>query len=75
MSFNLDEFEFITHESSLPCVKLYSKLQLREKGFTKMDALEPNKVMLNAAKKNNLYNKYYIEYITKDPSNSIKESK
>ncbi|XP_052806196.1 uncharacterized protein LOC128235415 [Mya arenaria] len=50
---------------------LVAKL-LRERGFMCMDALDPNDTMLREARKHNLYDNYFLEYITSKPT-SIQE--
>jgi len=42
-------------------------LQLIERGFRTVDALEPNEAMLGEARKLGLYKNYYLEYITAQP--------
>ncbi|KAL4234677.1 ubiE/COQ5 methyltransferase [Mactra antiquata] len=41
--------------------------QLRENGFTNIDALDPSQAMLDKAKKDNLYKQYIVDYITHSP--------
>ena len=41
--------------------------QLRQVGFANIDALDPNEALLEIAKKQNLYNKYFMEYLTAEP--------
>jgi len=41
--------------------------ELLKKGFSNIDALEPNGTMLDLARKRGLYKNYYLEYITADP--------
>jgi len=36
-------------------------------GFTNIDALDPNETLLEIAKKQNLYQKYFMEYISAEP--------
>jgi hypothetical protein len=42
--------------------------QLKTQGFKNIDALEPSESMLLEAKKDNLYNNYYQEFLTKSPT-------
>ncbi|XP_052806198.1 uncharacterized protein LOC128235416 [Mya arenaria] len=46
---------------------LVAKL-LRERGFRCIDALEPNDTMLQEARKQGLYENYFVEYITPQPT-------
>ena len=39
-------------------------LQLRKKGFCHIDALDPSEDMLSIARKDNLYENYYCEFLT-----------
>ena len=47
---------------------MLNNFQLRENGFKIIDALEPSEPMLDEARKDNLYQNYFVEYITKDPT-------
>ncbi|XP_052820094.1 methyltransferase-like protein 27 [Mya arenaria] len=47
--------------------------ELCSNGFKKIDALDPNESMLKYAREQNLYEKYYLEFITAQPT-SIPES-
>ena len=38
--------------------------QLRAQGFEHIDALDPSATMLSVAKKNNLYENYFCEFLT-----------
>ncbi|XP_060557622.1 uncharacterized protein LOC132718037 [Ruditapes philippinarum] len=42
--------------------------ELRKHGFQHIDALEPSEAMLDEARKNNLYENYFVEFITESPS-------
>ncbi|XP_053372937.1 ubiquinone biosynthesis O-methyltransferase-like [Mercenaria mercenaria] len=42
--------------------------QLKKYGFEHIDALEPSEDMLNEARKNNLYENYFVEFISGTPS-------
>ena len=40
-------------------------LQLKEAGYTNVDALDPNKAMLDEAKKLNVYHNFIVDFLTK----------
>ncbi|XP_060585181.1 uncharacterized protein LOC132741099, partial [Ruditapes philippinarum] len=43
-------------------------IELKKLGFKKLDALEPSEPMLLEAKKDNLYNNYWQEFLTESPT-------
>ncbi|XP_060591756.1 uncharacterized protein LOC132746573 [Ruditapes philippinarum] len=43
-------------------------VELKKLGFKNLDALEPSEPMLLEAKKDNLYNNYYQEFLTESPT-------
>jgi len=46
---------------------LRNLFQLRQVGFTNIDALDPNEALLEIAKKRDVYNRYFMEYLTAEP--------
>jgi len=41
--------------------------KLRQVGFTNIDALDPNEVLLDIAKQRGVYDRYFMEYLTAEP--------
>ncbi|XP_045209697.2 uncharacterized protein LOC123561412 [Mercenaria mercenaria] len=48
--------------------------ELKQLEFSHVDALEPNEVMLDKARKRGIYENYYVEYLTEEPSSIPEDS-
>jgi len=41
--------------------------KLRQVGFNNIDAFDPNEALLEIAKKRDVYDRYFMEYLTAEP--------